>query len=156
MEMFTFCSSPTYVQYLRTLSSWLMATQHVGELPNTVVYLLYISHNVLSATQSSLKGDLKLKGFWMNLHYGIRCWLRMVCRSLGASCSCRHYSCRPCCVASLAMCDGLCGEGHQEDPPVDNVAMFGSKRSQSSLRSCHTHQESQPGVERSRYVLEFL
>ena len=39
METFTFRSSPMY-STKETPSSLLMATQHVGELPNTVVYLL--------------------------------------------------------------------------------------------------------------------
>ena len=32
---------------------------------------------------------------------------------------------RPCCVASYMMCEGLCGERHQEDPPMDDVVLFG-------------------------------
>ena len=56
--------------------------------------------------------------------YGVDC-ARYVCRSLGALCSCGHFSCRSCCVASFVMCEGWCGEWDQEDPFVDNVGMFG-------------------------------
>ena len=55
--------------------------------------------------------------------YGNRCRLRTH-GSLDALCLCGHDSCKPCCVALYTMCECLCGERHQEDPPVDDVALF--------------------------------
>ena len=46
-------------------------------------------------------------GCTMTGQYGNRHRLRTR-RSLGASCSCGHDSCRPCCVASYTMCVRFC------------------------------------------------
>ena len=105
METFTFRSSPMY-STKETPSSLLMATQHVGKLPNWVVYLLSaIMYYRLLNLPSRDSETWSWKSFdWICIMaYGVDC-ARYVCRSLGALCSCGHYSCRSCCVALFVMC----------------------------------------------------
>ena len=68
----------------------------------------------------------------MTQQYDTKRRLRMR-RSLGTLCSCSHGNCRPSCVASYAMCDGLCGERYKEDPPMVDVALFGGAHIRKAL-----------------------